>query len=158
MNYLITVNEEALKLQRRQSDQLDMIAVADASYHVLLENKAYEVQLLAHNFLEKTMTLSVNGNSYDLKIEDDFDLRVKEMGLLAVSSQKVNSIKAPMPGLIVELMVSVGDAVVEGTPLLVLSAMKMENVIVSQGEGVVKEICVKKDDPVEKGQLIIELE
>ncbi len=80
------------------------------------------------------------------------------MGLSAFNTQKVNAIKAPMPGLIVEVMVEEGQEVVEGTPLLVLSAMKMENIIVSQGEGVVKSIEVKKSDAVEKGQLIIEME
>ena len=80
------------------------------------------------------------------------------MGLLAVSSQKINSIKAPMPGLIIDIIVAKGQEITAGTPLLVLSAMKMENIILSQGEGVVKSIEVKKNDTVEKGQLIIEME
>jgi len=63
-----------------------------------------------------------------------------------------------MPGLIVDVMVKEGQEISEGTPLLVLSAMKMENIILSQGEGVVKSIEVNKDDTVEKGQLIIEME
>ncbi len=158
MNYLITVNDEKLNIKKNDSDQLDMIEVGDSSFHLLQENKAYEVRLVHHNFLDKTLTLSVNGNLYDLKIEDEYDLQVNKMGLLAVSSQKVNSIKAPMPGLILDIMVTKGQEVEEGTPLLVLSAMKMENVILSQGAGIVKEITVKKDEPVEKGQLIIELE
>jgi len=80
------------------------------------------------------------------------------MGLLTSTSQKINSVKAPMPGLIIDVMVAEGQTVSEGTPLLVLSAMKMENIILSQGAGIVKSIAVKKDDSVEKGQLIIEME
>ncbi len=100
----------------------------------------------------------VNGNTYDVKIEDEYDQKVKQMGLLAVTSQKINSIKAPMPGLIIDVMVEKGQEISVGTPLLVLSAMKMENIILSQGEGIVKLIAVQKDDAVEKGQLIIEME
>ena len=80
------------------------------------------------------------------------------MGLLTSTSQKVNSVKAPMPGLIIDVMVTAGQTVSEGTPLLVLSAMKMENIILSQGAGIVKSIAVKIDDTVEKGQLIIAME
>ncbi|MCL4128829.1 UNVERIFIED_CONTAM: hypothetical protein GTU68_035446 [Idotea baltica] len=63
-----------------------------------------------------------------------------------------------MPGLIIDILVSEGQTVEKGTPLAVLSAMKMENVLLSEGEGIVKSVKVKKDDAVEKGQMIIEME
>lgn len=157
-NYLITVNEEEKIVKRSEVDTLDSIKIDENNLHVLDGNHAYKVSVLHADFLNKTLSLSVNGNSYNLKIEDEYDQRVKKMGLLAVSAQKLNSIKAPMPGLIVDVMVERGQEISEGTPLLVLSAMKMENIILSQGEGVVKSIEVKKDDAVEKGQLIIEME
>ncbi|MDZ7649219.1 MAG: acetyl-CoA carboxylase biotin carboxyl carrier protein subunit [Cytophagales bacterium] len=72
------------------------------------------------------------------------------------ASSKVNSIKAPMPGLIIDLKIQVGDSVKPGDALLILEAMKMENILKSPGEGVVKTIKVKKDDSVEKGQVLIE--
>jgi biotin carboxyl carrier protein len=102
--------------------------------------------------------IEVNGNTYKVHIADGYDQMVEEMGLLVNTSQKVNEIKAPMPGLILDILVQVGQEITEGTPLLVLSAMKMENIILSQGDGVVKSIEVNKDDAVEKGQLIIEME
>jgi len=55
-------------------------------------------------------------------------------------------------------MVAVGDEVAADTPLLILEAMKMENVLKSEGEGVVKSIAVTKGDAVEKKQLLIEIE
>ena len=80
------------------------------------------------------------------------------MGLLTNTSQKVRDIKAPMPGLIISVMVQEGQEITEGTPLLVLSAMKMENQILSQGSGVIKSIAIAAGDAVEKGQVIIEME
>ena len=126
--------------------------------HVLDNNTAFEVEIVHSDFMNKTMSLSINGNIYEVKLEDEYDQQVKKMGLLAVTTQKLNEVKAPMPGLIVDVMVKVGQEIVEGTPLLVLSAMKMENIILAQGEGIIKSIEIKKDDAVEKGQVIIEME
>ncbi|MCL4147810.1 UNVERIFIED_CONTAM: hypothetical protein GTU68_000861 [Idotea baltica] len=63
-----------------------------------------------------------------------------------------------MPGLVLEIMVEVGQFVAVGDALLILEAMKMENVIKAQGEGVIKDIVVKQGAAVEKGQLLIVLE
>jgi biotin carboxyl carrier protein len=104
------------------------------------------------------MTLEVNGNNYALSLADEYDLMVDKMGLLTAKNHKINNIKAPMPGLIIDIMVAVGQNVVAGTPLVVLSAMKMENIITSPGEGIIKSIEVEVKDAVDKGQLIIEME
>ncbi|MEO9480859.1 MAG: biotin/lipoyl-containing protein [Maribacter dokdonensis] len=157
-NYLITVNKEELQCSISDVDSLDSILVNENTLHVLDKNSAFDVEIIHSNFLNKTVTLSINGNIYDVKLEDEYDQQIKKMGLLAVTTQKLNEVKAPMPGLIVDVLVEVGQEVIEGTPLLVLSAMKMENVILAQGEGVIKSVEVKKDDAVEKGQLIIEME
>lgn len=157
-NYLITVNEEELEFKTSDADSLDSIAVNAQTLHVLDNNTAFEVEIHHADYLNKTISLSVNGNIYEVKLEDEYDQQIKRMGLLAVTTQKLNEVKAPMPGLIVDVMVEVGEEIVEGTPLLVLSAMKMENIILAQGEGIIKSIEVKKDDAVEKGQVIIEME
>lgn len=158
MKYLITVDEKEVSATKKEADTLDLISVDKTNFHLLQNNKAFAVHISHTDFLNKTMTIAVNGNSYKVQIKDEYDLQVKEMGLLSNTSQKVNSIKAPMPGLILEVMVEVGQQIEQGTPLLILSAMKMENIILSQGEGVVKSIEVAQNDAVEKGQLIIEME
>ena len=157
-NYLINVNGEKIMLSKGELDSLDSIQIDSVNFHLLENNQASKIKVLHSDFSNKSLTVSVNGNTYEVKIEDEYDQQVNKMGLLAVASQKVNTVKSPMPGLIVDVMVNAGDAVSEGTPLIVLSAMKMENIILSQGDGIVKSIEVKKDDAVEKGQLIIEME
>ncbi len=73
----------------------------------------------------------------------------------SLNSSKVNEVKAPMPGLVLDIRVSEGDEVKKGDPILVLEAMKMENIIKSPTDGVIKKINVKKGLAVEKNQVLI---
>jgi biotin carboxyl carrier protein len=80
------------------------------------------------------------------------------MGFDISSSKMIDEIKAPMPGLILEINVKVGQEVKENDALLILEAMKMENVLTSPRSGFIKSISAKKSDSVEKNQLLIEFE
>lgn len=62
---------------------------------------------------------------------------------------------APMPGLILDIMVSVGDSVTAGSPVIKMEAMKMENDIPAPANGTVKEVCVKKGDSVSTDQVML---
>ena len=80
------------------------------------------------------------------------------MGFAVGKAKKINEIKSPMPGLIFEVAVSIGQEVKEDDSLLVLEAMKMENNLTSPTDGIVKAIHIKKGDAVDKGTLLIEFE
>ena len=67
-------------------------------------------------------------------------------------------IRAPMPGLVLQVCASVGQRVKNGEALLRLEAMKMENDVQSQTEGTVKEILVTQGDEVQEGELLMVLE
>jgi biotin carboxyl carrier protein len=70
----------------------------------------------------------------------------------------MNELKAPMPGLVVDFLVEIGQEVQTGDKLMILEAMKMENVIKASGQGIVKKINVIKGQSVEKSQILIEFE
>jgi pyruvate carboxylase len=79
-----------------------------------------------------------------------------------VKAEKVNladpgSVGAPMPGLVVNVKVNVGDEVQRGAPLVVLSAMKMETVVTSPIDGIVQKIAVVDGDSMEPGDLLVSL-
>ncbi|MRI00703.1 biotin/lipoyl-binding protein [Kriegella sp. EG-1] len=158
MAYAVSVNNVNIKLSPEEIEILDLIEDGSNAFHVICENQSYSIHVERANFSKKKLTLFVNGNKYEIDIADSLDQMVKEMGLLTTIVEKVNEITAPMPGLIIDILISEGQAVEKGTPLAVLSAMKMENVLLSEGEGIVKSVRVKKDDAVEKGQIIIEME
>ena len=157
-NYDISIDKEKFILSPEDIASLDIVPIGNQQFHALRHNRSYKIKILNTDFAEKTMTLEVNGNSYAMVLADEYDQMVDKMGLLSTKTHKINNIKAPMPGLIIDVMAKVGQKVEAGTPLIVLSAMKMENIITSPGEGVVKNIEVNINDAVDKGQLIIEME
>ncbi|MDX1363347.1 MAG: biotin/lipoyl-containing protein [Arenibacter latericius] len=157
-NYLIKIQEDTFSLTEEELDSLDIIPTGDSQYHALSNLKSYDIKVIQSNFPDKEITLEVNGNPYHLKLEDQLDQMVNKMGMLATKSHQINQVTAPMPGLIIDIMASVGEEVSKGTPLLVLSAMKMENIITSPGQGIIKQLEVQVNDAVVKGQILIELE
>jgi len=156
--YLVTVDDTEFSLSADDLSSLDIQILTDATYHLLDNGKAYHLELTAANFSDRILSVLINGNKYQIRIKDSYDQLVDQMGLLSGAFQKAKDIKAPMPGLIMNVLVEVGQEIEEGTPLLVLSAMKMENQILAQGAGTIKAIEVNVGDAVDKGQLIIEME
>jgi biotin carboxyl carrier protein len=90
-----------------------------------------------------------------VQLKDRYDELLHELGMDKVSSKKFNDLKSPMPGMVMKLEVQVGDEVKKGDALLVLEAMKMENLLKAQGSGKVKLIKVKAGDKVEKNERLI---
>ena len=153
------INDQSLDYSQEQIDQLDMIYDANAGlYHILKEGKSHRA-LLSHNSNNpKEITILLNGTEHKVTIKDTVDQMVDDMGLSAVEDATAGDIMAPMPGLILDIMVSAGDNVTKGDSLLILEAMKMENVIKAEADGIVKSVLLAKGDTVEKNQLIIEME
>jgi biotin carboxyl carrier protein len=135
---------------------LDAIQVADGYFHILLKNKSYRAEVVKADKATKTFTFKINGRIYPVTLKNKFDLLLDKMGMSGASASKVNNIKAPMPGLIIEMRVKEGDEVNGGDTLVILEAMKMENSIKSPGTAKVKTVKVKKGESVEKGQTLIE--
>jgi biotin carboxyl carrier protein len=138
--------------------ELNLIPTADGNFHIIQDNLSYNAEVLSTNYNEKVFELKINGVIYEVKLEDEYDQLVKRLGLSVVTHQVVKDINAPMPGLVLEVSVEAGQEVEEGTPLLILEAMKMENVIKAPGTGVVKKVNVSKGKAVEKNHLLIEME
>ena len=133
----------------------DIIEVKKGSFHVIKNFKSYNLEVIKFDLAEKSFLVSVNGNKYQLQVKDKFDELLKSLGLDNLNTAKVNEIKAPMPGLVIDVCISEGATVKKGDPILVLEAMKMENIIKSPTDGIIKKISVKKGMAVEKNQVMI---
>jgi biotin carboxyl carrier protein len=133
----------------------DVIEVKEGSFHVIKDQRSYSVEVIKADTTEKSFIISVNGNKYQLSVKDKFDELLKTLGMDNLNASKVNEIKAPMPGLVLDIRVEEGQEVKKGDPILVLEAMKMENILKSPTDGVIKKINVKKGLAVEKNQVLI---
>ncbi|MEN0046360.1 MAG: biotin/lipoyl-containing protein [Bacteroidota bacterium] len=154
--YKAKIGEEEIELTTADLAQLNVIPTSEKAYHVLHESKSYHAQIEPQD--AKQFEVILNGNKYQVALSDEYDQLIDKMGLTIANSDKVTDIKAPMPGLVLSVEVEEGQAVNKGEALLILEAMKMENVIKSPGEGVVKSITVEKGKAVEKGTVLIEFE
>lgn len=134
----------------------DIAALGGNRFHVIWQNKSYNIEVIDRNPAEKTTHLLINGQHYHTTAKDDLDLLLEKMGMQNGSAQKINNVKAPMPGLIQSIAVAEGDSIAKGDNLLVLVAMKMENVIKSSGSGVIKTLKVTPGQIVEKNQVLLE--
>jgi biotin carboxyl carrier protein len=133
----------------------DLIEEENRIFHIIKDHQSYMVEVIKADKIEKNFTIRVNGNKYQLDVKDKFDELLKSLGFDNLNARKVNEIKAPMPGLVLDLQVNEGDTIKKGDAVLVLEAMKMENIIKSPVDGVVKKINVKKGVAVEKNQVLI---
>lgn len=157
LNYEISHEKEQIILNG-SAFQWDSQKTSENDFHILKDNKSYNAEIVEANYAEKIFKIKVNGTIHTIQLKDKTDLLLEKMGLSSAASAKLNDLKAPMPGLIYDLKVKVGDEVQKGDVLLILVAMKMENAIKAAGNGKVKAIKININDTVEKGQILIEFE
>jgi biotin carboxyl carrier protein len=134
----------------------DLAQIGPGYFHIIYKHRSFRAEITKTDTAAKTVTIRINSRIYTVNLRDKFDLLLEKMGMNNTATGKINNVKAPMPGLIVELKVKPGDAVNNGDALLILEAMKMENVLKAPGAGIVKALKVKKGDSVDKGQVLIE--
>lgn len=151
-------NAYDFEIKKENASALDALKVSKSKFHILHNNKPYNAEIVKSNFNNKSYQIKVNNNTYNVNIINELDVLIKELGFTIGTTKHINSIKAPMPGLILDINIEVGQEVKEGDSLLVLEAMKMENVISSPREGIIKTLTVNKGETVLKGQLLIEFQ
>lgn len=152
-------NGKSAQLQLNgEAKTIDVLGDAGAKCHIVMDHKSYNTEILDYNKESKVARVKVNGRVYTISIKDRFDDLLKSLGMESAGAKKVKDIKAPMPGLVLDIMVEGGQTVQKDSPLLILEAMKMENVIKSPAEGVIKKVTAIKGTAVEKNAVLIEFE
>jgi biotin carboxyl carrier protein len=134
----------------------DIHRINDHTFQVLFQGGSYTVHLLAFDHENGTVSLSINDKRAEVKLSTELDRMLRKLGMENLANTKISSVKAPMPGLIHSNLVAEGDEVSKGDPLIILEAMKMENIIKSPTDGTIKKIHAVKGASVEKGKVLIE--
>ena len=125
---------------------------------VLYEGKSYTAIVEKVDKAAKEVWLRVDGQLYKTAIKEPIDQLLSNMGLDMKSLKKVEPIKAPMPGLVLKVLVVPGQQINKGDGLIILEAMKMENILKATTTATVKAVKVTERTAVEKGAVLIELE
>lgn len=162
----VSVNEKTFEIeQEKEGLQLngetfnwDLVELSDGKFHIIKDHQSFNAELVQADYAQKSFVIKVNNKLFELKAQDRFDLLLEKLGMSAATNQKLNELKAPMPGLILDILIEEGQEVVKGDKLLILEAMKMENIIKCPGDGKIKQVLIKKGENVEKNQVLIVFE
>lgn len=158
-SFEVDVNgQHAFEVLPIDASRLDMISEQDGHFHILHDGQSWHAELEHADFSNRQLIFRINGNKYAVHIADEYEQLIRQLGLHLGGQQKQNTVKAPMPGLVLNILVEPGQMVQKGDALLILEAMKMENVLKAAGEGQVKAVKVQQGMAVDKGQLLLEME
>ncbi|MEN7551112.1 biotin/lipoyl-containing protein [Rapidithrix thailandica] len=155
--YEVTEKDDRLFVNN-QVVEWDIVRLADQRFHILYQNKSFNAEFIHADAVKKEFILKINGRVYHLEVKDQYDILLEKLGMKDALLQKVNDLKAPMPGLILEVKAKEGERVKKGEPLLILEAMKMENVLKAPEDVTIKSVKVSQADNVEKNQLLLVFE
>ncbi len=127
-------------------------------FSFVVNSKIYQVELRING--RNVVEVHLNGLDYKVEVTDStqnmLERYIRQSGKSIGAG--VGTIKAPMPGLVIKLFVEEGMSVVQGDKLLIVEAMKMENVLKSTISGIVKSLKVTEGSTVDKDSILIEIE
>jgi biotin carboxyl carrier protein len=134
----------------------DLIKVKDNLFHLIHDSNSYMIEIVTSDTTKKQSRLKVNGVFFDIAVQDKYDILLEKLGMQPTGKDEHREVRAPMPGMILDVLVKEGQEVSKGENLVILEAMKMENIIKSSGEGTIETINIHKGMNVEKNQVLIQ--
>ncbi len=158
-NHTFPIEEKDGKLEINTTvADWDVSWQANGMISVLYNGKSYRAIVESTDFKNKEISLRVNGQLYKATIKEPLDILLGNMGLDMRATQKEEYVKAPMPGMVLKILVQPGQHVNKGDGLILLEAMKMENILKASHDATVKAVRVTEKSAVEKGAILLELE
>lgn len=141
-----------------ESVHLDLKELSPVNFHVLLNHSSYSAELVSVDQKRKEALVKVNGTIYNVTLSDEYDELLKDLGMQTADRAGAGILNAPMPGLVLHLLVKPGDVLKKGDGFLVLEAMKMENLIKAQDDLRISSVEITEGDKVEKNQILLRYE
>ncbi|MCS6989554.1 MAG: biotin/lipoyl-binding protein [Chloroherpetonaceae bacterium] len=163
MKYQVAIDKTVFDVETLGGDSISLngvkkdarlVQLSERFYHFICDGKVFRVEATK---TDEGFNFKINGEPVSVEVKDELQLLLDKMGGAKKKSAS-GDVRAPMPGLVVKVAVSVGERVRKGQGLLILEAMKMQNEIKSPVDGVVKEILVSEKQAVEKNFLLAKLE
>ena len=166
MKYIVQVNDRRVEVEidgdgvRVDGRQVDAHVVDVEGTPVRLVTVGEQVhRVLARRHVDRgRYTLSLDGHRYEVEALDERTRTIREMTAAASGPKGPAPLVAPMPGLVVRVLVQPGDQVAPGQGLVVVEAMKMENELRATAPATVKAVHAQPGQAVEKGAVLVEME
>lgn len=151
--YVIEINDEKHVVVDGQTYHIDLEAVSGQSlYSLLLDSQSFEAFV---DEGDEGWRVLVRGDLYDVKVVDERAARLAKSAGGGVAQSGDFNLRAPMPGLVVAVPVTEGQAVRKGDILVILESMKMQNELKSPRDGIVARVKAKGGDSVEQNQILL---
>jgi biotin carboxyl carrier protein len=153
--FLLDVNAGQFTFQLTDVDNITLNNIDVNNQIILDNNKSKLVSVKGADHELKRYQIQIDGRIYQVQISDAVDQQILKMNLKSKKSNQLKELRAPMPGLVRQVNVQVGDQVDAGDSLFILEAMKMENILKSPVNGTVSDLFVKPGESVEKNQILL---
>lgn len=153
--YEVEVTESQILLDGEVVDVDIVRSGTPELYSVLFGGHSHELLITSDRF---NYTVSIRSEQFQVQVQDERSRRLNQARKMPTLPDGELAVSAPIPGLVVKVLVAAGDAIEEGQSLVILEAMKMENEIRSMRPGVVKSIEVAPGQRVEQNAVLIVLE
>ncbi len=150
----ISRDSEGVWLSSESGKKVDIEARTPKALHLLINGRSMRLEHIIRTE-EGDLILRLNGLRYCLPIKNRRELLHSGIQAAGIKRRKQTALKAPMPGLVLRLMVTEGQALQAGDPILVLESMKMENVLRAQSDCTIVSAIVQPGEAVEKGQILV---
>jgi len=149
-----------LDLSQRDLGKFKVIEINHSEKEIILSNgsKKFECKILKENSIDQSYIVKINGEISTIRLIKQVEKTIQKLGIQKGSQKNINILKAPMPGFILDVIVKESDLVKKGDPVIILEAMKMENILSSPVDGIVKKIKVNPRQTVEKNNILIKFE
>lgn len=153
--YQVKISDFVAEIGEPKEGEFGLISIQDDHWIVKHDNKIVHATIKDLEKSTKTYTIEIDGENHKIQLLDTVDQQIELMGMNAIVAKKLDQLTAPMPGMIIKVLKNVGDEIEDGDAVLIVEAMKMENVLKANGAGVISKILVKQGDKVDKNQVLI---
>ena len=149
-----------LDLSQTDVDKFKVLEINYTKKEIILSNgsKKFECKILKENVIDQSYIVRINGEISTIRLIKQVEKTIEKLGTQKENQKNINVLKAPMPGLILDVVIKESELVKKGDPVIILEAMKMENILSSPVDGIVKEIKVNPQQTVEKNNILIKFE
>lgn len=165
MKYQVTGNDSEIEVELDNESGIYKSGDSEDKYEFTSQNGRYFLRIGTKlhkidnvNYDGSEIEFSIDGSWHKVSVKDEQELLLDRLGFKTGNAVAEGSLKAPMPGKILEILVKEGDAVVKDQPLIILEAMKMENELKSPIDGTIIKIEAETGQSLEKNSPILEIE